>query len=206
MIHGETPERPSPQLDVWEVRGYLESHPNPLGQGSFWKDRLYVRDNGAAEDASFRTNQVTVLPDPRHHRKELWEISGDDAANTPPVQLLRGVQGCGGQSRTGGEREGGGGGGGERWGGTLTLVHVVEEQVELLLRLLAVMLLPALTALTAQDHQLPLASPQGRKVGDLHDDGPGEGRRQDRVRTRSADGEETDRQTDRLMGVRRQQR
>lgn len=64
MIHGETPEGPSPHLDVWELQGYLESHPNPLGQGSFWKDCLYVRDNGAAEDASFRTNQVTVLPDP----------------------------------------------------------------------------------------------------------------------------------------------
>lgn len=56
---------------------------------------------------------------------------------------------------------------------TLTLVQAVEDQVKLLLRGLAVVLLPALAALAAQDHQLPLPPPQRRKVGDLHHHGAG---------------------------------
>lgn len=75
------------------MRRYLQSHPDPLGQSSFWKDRLHLRDHGAAQDASFRTNQVAVLLDPGHHRKVLREVPGDDAANALPVQLLGGVQG-----------------------------------------------------------------------------------------------------------------
>lgn len=50
----------------------------------------------------------------------------------------------------------------------LTLVHAVEYLVEFLLGVLTVMLLPALSGLAPQDHQLPLFPPQGSKVGDLH--------------------------------------
>lgn len=49
-----------------------------------------------------------------------------------------------------------------------TFVHAVEYQVEFLLRVFTVMLLPALSCLTPQNHQLPLFPPQGSKVGNLH--------------------------------------
>lgn len=61
------------------------------------------------------------------------------------------------------------------WGGTLTLVQAIEDQVELLLRGLAVVLLPALATLAPQHHQLPLLPAQRRKMGDLHHDGAGGG-------------------------------
>lgn len=75
--------------------------------------------------------------------------------------------------------------------GTLTLVQAVEDQVELLLRVLALMLLPAVATLAAQDHQLPLPPPQRRKVGDLHDDRSGGGRPEDTIRRRSGHREAT---------------
>lgn len=86
--------RPQLHSKVLKVEGYLQSDPDPLGQSPFWKYRLHLRDNGAAQDAPFRPNQVTVLLDARHNSKELWEIPGDDAANALPFQLLGGVQGC----------------------------------------------------------------------------------------------------------------
>lgn len=87
----------------------------------------------------------------------------------------------------------GGEGGGEPWRWqperqTLTLVHAVQDQVELLLRVLAVMLLPALPSLTPQDHQLPLLPPQGSKVGDLHDHRAGGGGREETVSATSKPG------------------
>lgn len=54
-----------------------------------------------------------------------------------------------------------------------TLVHAVEDLVELVLRVLTAVLLPAVPALAAQHHQLPLLPAKGSEVRDLHDDGPG---------------------------------
>lgn len=71
---------------------------------------------------------------------------------------------------------------------TLTLIHAVQNQVELLLRVLAVMLLPALPILTPQDHQLPLLPPQGSKVGDLHNHWADGGEREGTVSTASKPG------------------
>lgn len=71
---------------------YLQSDPDPLGEGPFREHRLHLGDHGAAQDAAFRTNQIAVLLDARHHSKVLREISRDDPANALPLQLLRGVQ------------------------------------------------------------------------------------------------------------------
>lgn len=108
--------------------------------------------------------------DARHHRKVLWEVSGDDSTNALPLQLLRRVQ-----FWRRGEAENG-------YEGhqsslccsplvdqRLTLIHAVEDLVELLLGVLTVVLLPALSSLTPEDHQLPLLPPEGSEVGDLHD-------------------------------------
>lgn len=76
---------------------------------------------------------MTVLLDPRHHSKVLWEVSSEDAANALPFQLLGGVQGC----KSGEEWEVKEEKGWAWWGGvrgqSLTLVQTVEHQVELLL-------------------------------------------------------------------------
>lgn len=42
---------------------YLQSNPDPLGQRPLRKNCLNLRYNSAAEDASFRTNQIAVLLD-----------------------------------------------------------------------------------------------------------------------------------------------
>lgn len=55
---------------------------------------------------------------------------------------------------------------------SLTLVHAIEDLVELLLGVFTVVLPPALPRLAPQDDQLPLRPPQGREVGDLHDHRP----------------------------------
>lgn len=54
----------------------------------------------------------------------------------------------------------------------LTLVHAVEDLVELFFCELTVMLFPALSGFTAQDHQLPLLPSQSREVRDLHNHRP----------------------------------
>lgn len=71
---------------------YLQSNPDPLGERPLGKNCLNLWYNSAAEDASFRTNQITVLLDAWHHCKVLWEISGDDTANAFPLQLFRSFQ------------------------------------------------------------------------------------------------------------------
>lgn len=67
------------------INYYLQANPDPLGEGALRKNCLHLGHNSAAQDASFRTNQITILLDARHHRKVLWEISGDDTANALPL-------------------------------------------------------------------------------------------------------------------------
>lgn len=55
----------------------------------------------------------------------------------------------------------------------LTLVYAVEYPVEFLFVMFTVMLLPAFSSLTPQNHQLPLFPSKGSKVGDLHNDRTG---------------------------------
>lgn len=71
---------------------YLQPNPDPLGEGPFRKHSLHLGHHGAAQDATFRTNQIAVLLNARHHSKVLWEISRDDPANALPLELLWGVQ------------------------------------------------------------------------------------------------------------------
>lgn len=42
---------------------HLQSDPDSLGEGPLRKNCLYLGHNSAAQDASFRTNQITVLLD-----------------------------------------------------------------------------------------------------------------------------------------------
>lgn len=71
---------------------YLQPDPDSFGEGPLGKNCLYLGHNSAAQNASLRTDQITVLLDARHDCKVLWKISGDDAANALPLQLLWRVQ------------------------------------------------------------------------------------------------------------------
>lgn len=71
---------------------YLQSDPDPLGEGPLGKHCLHLGYDGAAQDATLRTNEIAVLLDARHHGKVLREISCDDSANALPLELLWGVQ------------------------------------------------------------------------------------------------------------------
>ena len=53
---------------------------------------LHLRHHGAAQHASLRANQVAVLLDARHHRKVLWEVTGDDAADPLLFEVFRAIQ------------------------------------------------------------------------------------------------------------------
>lgn len=77
---------------LWIFAKYLQSYSDPLSERSFGKNCLHLGHHCAAEDSSLRTNQITVLLDARDHRKVLREIPGNDATNTPLLQLLRWVQ------------------------------------------------------------------------------------------------------------------
>ena len=71
---------------------YLQAHTDPLGECALWERGLHGGHHCAAQDAPLGANQVAVLLDTRHHRKVLWEIPCDDAADALPLQLLGRVQ------------------------------------------------------------------------------------------------------------------
>lgn len=71
---------------------YLQPDPDPLGESPFRKHSLHLGHNGAAQDPTFRPNQIAVLLDARNHSKVLREIPCDDSANALPLELLWGVQ------------------------------------------------------------------------------------------------------------------
>lgn len=51
----------------------------------------------------------------------------------------------------------------------LTLIHAIQYLVEFFFRVVTVVFSPVLARLAPQNHQLPLRTTQGSKVGDLHD-------------------------------------
>ena len=73
---------------------YLQTHSDPLSESTWWKRCLHHGNCLTAQDPTLWTHVVTLLLDPRHHRKVLWEIPGDDPADTLLLQLNRAVQLC----------------------------------------------------------------------------------------------------------------
>lgn len=71
---------------------YLQAYTDALGEGTLGEDSLHLRHHGAAQHSALWANQIAVLFDARHHRKVLWEVTSDDAADSFLFQVLRTVQ------------------------------------------------------------------------------------------------------------------
>ena len=71
---------------------YLQAHAYLLGERPLWEGGLDHGHGGAGQHASVRAHVVGLLLDPGHHRKILWEVHGDDAADALLLQLNGAVQ------------------------------------------------------------------------------------------------------------------
>ncbi|KAA8581287.1 hypothetical protein FQN60_002868 [Etheostoma spectabile] len=127
------------------------------GTGWAWDRRdqegsLNQRDAPAAQSPALWSHLISLLPDSRHNSKVLWEVLGDDAADSLLLQLLRTVQFC----RDGKDRND-------------NQSHLTEAIALIVVQ----MLLPAFSVLAAQQDQLSLLAPHRAKMRNLHYHGPG---------------------------------
>lgn len=81
-----------PQYHLPPTRTYLQAYTDALGECALGEDSLHLGHHRATQHSALWANQVAVLFDARHHRKVLWEVTSDDAADSFLFQVLRTVQ------------------------------------------------------------------------------------------------------------------